>query len=327
MTRTHGAARPGAVRRRRARPRRPPARAADRRHRRGAEQPAGSRGREPVQLLARPADLDPRRRAAAPTSGCAASRSCWTASPRRCPTGRASSPTSTSPTWTRAEVLRGASSSLYGNASGGVIALAERARGTGTLRPADPGPGRQRRARRRRLLQVAELELGAERARERDALGVASSRPMASASTAPARSASSTPVSTTSSAATTIGTLRLSAGRQPARRRIRAPSPAPSTSPTRTRPPPTTSVAPPTRTCSSSSSRSGLKHIDAAGQRVRRSRVFGLLRDLENPLAAPPPASDPAPRSAPSSPSTAPSAASACPAPAGSGNGAPSRRG
>ena len=43
----------------------------------------------------------------------------------------------------RAEVLRGASSSLYGNASGGVISLPDRARRAGAVRPAGAGAGRR----------------------------------------------------------------------------------------------------------------------------------------------------------------------------------------
>ena len=46
----------------------------------------------------------------------------------------------------RAEVLRGASSSLYGNASGGVISLRDRARRAGAVRPARAGAGRRRRS-------------------------------------------------------------------------------------------------------------------------------------------------------------------------------------
>ena len=73
----------------------------------------------------------------------------------------------------RAEVLRGASSSLYGNASGGVISFQTERAAAGPVRPARPGPGRRRQASGRRLLQVAELDVGPERRRERDALGVA----------------------------------------------------------------------------------------------------------------------------------------------------------
>ena len=100
----------------------------------------------------------------------------------------------------RAEVLRGASSSLYGNASGGVISLQTQRRRSGSLRAADPGAGRRRTARRRRLLQVAELDLGSLRPRQRHACPSPSSRPTDSGSTAPASSGCSTPDSTMPSA-------------------------------------------------------------------------------------------------------------------------------
>ncbi len=73
----------------------------------------------------------------------------------------------------RAEVLRGASSSLYGNASGGVISF--------QTQRAAPGPFAQRvrlqggdgKRAGRRVLQVAELDLGPGGRRERDAVGFA----------------------------------------------------------------------------------------------------------------------------------------------------------
>ena len=137
-----------------------------------------------------------------------------------------------------------------------------------------------------------------------------SSRPTASGSTARPRSASSTPAldyvfsgdhdrhrATCASAPTTR------------RRRIPAPSPSRVWRRIPTPPRPTTSSAAPTRTSSSSSSSLGLQHRFASHERRVNVTVFGLLRDLENPLAAPPPGDQVRSRPpAPSSRSTAPSA-------------------
>ena len=100
-----------------------PARAADHRPRRGAEQPSRRRRRQPLQLLARPAHLDPRlrqplqlRRARAQDP---ARRRAADAARRPEPAHqrRVRRP-SAGP-----RCCAGASSSLYGNASGGVVSL------------------------------------------------------------------------------------------------------------------------------------------------------------------------------------------------------------
>ena len=186
----------------------------------------------------------------------------------------------------RAEVLRGASSSLYGNASGGVISLADAAGGRGAVRPADPAAGRRRQARGRRLLQVAELDVGTVGQRERDAVGVA-----VQGRRIPAAQRGGVPPAQRrrrlDHQRIHLGHGAAQPGRQSRRPRTRARSPAPSTRPTPTPPRPTTSAGARTRTCSSTSSRSACGTSTPAGNEYDVT-VFGLLRDLENPLAAPP---------------------------------------
>ena len=189
----------------------------------------------------------------------------------------------------RAEVLRGASSSLYGNASGGVISLPDASAPTA-------GPSRQRvrvqggdgKRDERRLLQVAELDLGPLGQRERHALASRSSRPTASGSTAPAEF------------------RQLNAGRRLRLQRLDRRSPSGSSladNPEAQNPGALTAaeyVANPDSAAANNILRGadkdvqqqqlalGLKHFDAAGNEYEVN-VFGLLRDLENPLAAPPP--------------------------------------
>ena len=73
----------------------------------------------------------------------------------------------------------------------------------------------------------------------------------------------------------------LQRGRRPRRRRTPARSPSPSIWPTPTRRPAPTSSAAPTRTCSSSSSRSALKHVDAAGNEYGPDGVRPAARPEE----------------------------------------------
>ena len=179
---------------------RPSSAAADHRPRRGAEQHPRRGGRQPLQLLARPADLDPRLRQPLQLRRARAQDPA-----RRHPADAARRP---EPAHQRRLRRHRAG---RGAARRQLVALrqrlgrrdraSDRARRAGAVRAAGAGAGRQRQARRRRVLQVAELDLGPLGQRERHALGLASSRPTASGSTARPSSASSTPASTTRSAA------------------------------------------------------------------------------------------------------------------------------
>ena len=194
----------------------------------------------------------------------------------------------------RAEVLRGASSSLYGNASGGVIVA---------RRPSAP-----------------------RRARSRSGCGcraaTASGTATGSTSGRAGRSGRSGSASGTLSVSQfkADGFRQHSAARDPPaqrRRRLRVPRHRPS-APLRLSladnpeaqnpgaltcrstvanpdsPPPTTSAAAPTRMPSSTSSRSGCGTSTPPGTSTR-STCSALLRDLANPLAAPPPDINPGP--------------------------------
>ena len=185
----------------------------------------------------------------------------------------------------RAEVLRGSSSSLYGNASGGVIAFQTRGRRpdrspSGSASRAAAASGTATDSTSGRAGRPGAPATSAARCRCR------SSRPTASDSTAPRRSASSTPALTTVVSGSTIATLRAEPGRQsggaepgradpgrirdqprlrrgqqhPPRRRQRRPAAAAVASACGTSTRPATNTA---------------------------STLFGLLRDLANPLAAP----------------------------------------
>ena len=141
-------------------------------HRRGAEQPARRRGREPVQLLARSADLDSGLRQPVELRGARAQDPA-----RRHPTDTPRRPEPADQHRLRRPGPR------RGAARGQLLALRQRlrrrdlvpdpARRPGTVRPARPGAGGQRRAGERRLLQVAELDLGPIGQRERHALPLA----------------------------------------------------------------------------------------------------------------------------------------------------------
>ena len=259
---------------------------ADGRHRRGAQQPARASSSRTATTTRSTSGSRSAASAAARTSGCAGSRSCSTGSPRPCRTARASSPTWTSPSLERAEVLRGASSSLYGNASGGVISLPDRARGPGAVRPAGASAGRRREARGRRLLQVAELDLGPLGRRERHALDlpVQGRRvPAAQRGRVPAAQRrrrlgdrAARPSGPSGSAWPTIR-----------RRRTPARSRRPNTTSIPIPPPPNNILRGADKDVQQQQLALGLKHFDAAGNEYDVT-VFGLLRDLENPLAAPP---------------------------------------
>ena len=167
-----GAARAGAVRGGRAGPRRPRAGPAHPRHRRGAQQPARRRGRQPLQLLARPADLHPRLRQPVQLRGARTQD----------PGGRHPPDAARR---TEPAHQRGLRRPRAGRGAAGLELLAlrqrvgrsdrlpDRARGARPVRPAGAAARRRRQAGRRRLLQVAELDLGPVRRRERHAVGLA----------------------------------------------------------------------------------------------------------------------------------------------------------
>ena len=167
-----GAARPRALRGKRARQGRPSARPAHDRPRRSAQQSAGRRGRQPVQLFARSADLHPRIReplqlrrprpqGAAGRRATDAARRAEPAHQRRVRHDRARR----SPARRQLRPLRQRLRwrHLARNGAGG----------PGAVR--DPGArgGRHRQLERRRLLQVAELVLWSLRQRQRHALPLA----------------------------------------------------------------------------------------------------------------------------------------------------------
>ena len=85
----------------------------------------------------------------------------------------------------------------------------------------------------------------------------------------------------------TLGTLRLSLADNPEAAEPRRAHPGRVSRQPRLRRRRTTSAAAPTRMPSSTSSPSASQHFDAAGNEYDVT-VFGLLRDLANPLAAPP---------------------------------------
>ena len=165
------AAAEGALRRWRGGPHRDPARPADDRPGRGAEQSARCGGGQPVQLLPRPAHLHPGRRQPLELRGAWAQDPAGWRAPdasrrpepahqyRFCQhrSGRGLARRKLVPLWKR--VRR----------SGSVFQRAGRRR---AVRPAGAGAGRERRTGQRRLLQVAELDVGAFRQRERHALGL-----------------------------------------------------------------------------------------------------------------------------------------------------------
>ena len=170
----------------------------------------------------------------------------------------------------RAEVLRGASSSLYGNASGGVISLR------------DASAPRRRRSRSGCGSRAATASATATAfykwqswtsGRSGSASGTLSISPV-QGRRLPAAQRGGDPAAQRRRWTTPLsGTTARHAAAQPRptipRPRTPAPSPGPSTRPTPTRPRPTTSSAAPTRTSSSSSSRSGCKHFDDRRERVR----------------------------------------------------------
>ena len=193
------AAEPGAFRRGRAGPEGDPAGPADRGHRRGAEQPARRRRRQPVQLLARPADLHSRLRQPLELRG---ARSQDPARRHPPDPARRAEPAHQRgfADLDRAEVLRGASSSLYGNASGGVDLVPDQRADPGPFATADPGAGGQRGAGRTTTSTSGRAGPRADRGTPAARCPSPSSRPTGSGSTAPASSGCSTPGSTMPSA-------------------------------------------------------------------------------------------------------------------------------
>ena len=155
---------------------------------------------QPLQLLARPAHLDPRLRQPLQLRRARAQD----------PAGRRSADAARRPEPAHQRRLRRHRPGR-GAARRQLVALRQRvrrrdlvpdrARRAGAVRPAGAGAGRQRRAGRRRVLQVAELDIRPRRAAPAARCRSRSSRPTASGSTAPRRSASSTPAWTTPSAA------------------------------------------------------------------------------------------------------------------------------
>ena len=87
---------------------------------------AGHRGAEPAELRAGPADLVARLRRALDLRRARRAAASPTASPRRMPDGQGQAATFDLGSAERIEVLRGPFSSLYGNASGGVIQVVHR---------------------------------------------------------------------------------------------------------------------------------------------------------------------------------------------------------
>ena len=191
-----GAAVTGAVRDGRARPDGAPARAADRRHRRGAEQPARCGRQQPLQLLARPADLDPRVRQPVQLRRARAQDPARRHSPD--PAGRPEP--AHQHRLRRHRAGRGAQGRqlvALRQCVGWGDLVPERARGAGPVRAAGAGAGRQREADGDAFYKWQSWTSGRVRQRQRHPVASRSSRPTASGSTAPRSSASSTPGWTT----------------------------------------------------------------------------------------------------------------------------------
>ena len=169
----------------------------------------------------------------------------------------------------RAEVLRGASSSLYGNASGGVISLADRARRAGAVRAARAGAGRRRQAGRRRLLQVAELDLGAASGNASGTLSISQFKADGFRQHSAGEIRQLNAGVDYAFSGTTLGTAAAEPRRQPGGPESRRADARRVSSPIPIRPRPTTSSAAPTRTSSSSSSRSACSTSTPRGTSTR----------------------------------------------------------